>query len=88
MTRSVADPAELEQFALDQTAAEDDDLAASLAALSRLSSGQLSLEQLLTQVATFAVQAIPGADGAGLTLDRGGPGRHDRDERAVRAGGR
>ena len=63
-----ADPAELEQFALDQAAAEDDDLAASLAALSKLSSGQLSLEQLLTQVATFAVQAIPGADGAGLTL--------------------
>ena len=63
-----ADPAELEQFALDQAAAEDDDLAASLAALSRLSSGRLSLEDLLTQVATFAVQAIPGADGAGLTL--------------------
>ena len=49
-------------------AAEDDDLAVSLAALSRLSSGRLGLEDLLTQVATFAVRAIPGADGAGLTL--------------------
>ena len=27
-----------------------------------------SLESLLTRVATYAVQAIPGADGAGLTL--------------------
>ncbi len=47
---------------------ESDDLAASLAALSRLSSGRLSLEDLLTRVATFAVRAIPGAEGAGLTL--------------------
>ncbi|HEY4991336.1 MAG TPA: GAF and ANTAR domain-containing protein [Nakamurella sp.] len=56
---------EAELEALD---AEDGDLAQSLAALSRLSSGRLSLEDLLTRVATFAVQAIPGADGAGLTL--------------------
>lgn len=33
-----------------------------------LSTARLSLEDLLTRVATFAVQAIPGADGAGLTL--------------------
>jgi GAF domain-containing protein len=46
---------------------EDDDLAVSLSALSRLSA-RLSLEDLLTEVATLAVQAIPGADGAGLTL--------------------
>jgi GAF domain-containing protein len=51
-----------------QAAAEDDDLATSLAALARLSTARLSLEDLLTQVATYAVQAIPGADGAGLTL--------------------
>ena len=47
---------------------EDDDLMVSLAALARLSAARLSLEDLLTQVATFAVRAIPGADGAGLTL--------------------
>lgn len=47
---------------------DDDDLAMSLADLSRLSTGRMSLEDLLTQVATFAVRAIPGADGAGLTL--------------------
>lgn len=50
------------------TEIEDDDLAHSLLALSKLSNARLSLEDLLTNVATFAVQAIPGADGAGLTL--------------------
>ncbi len=33
-----------------------------------LAAKELDLEQLLTQVASYAVQAIPGADGAGLTL--------------------
>ena len=47
--------------------AEDDDLRAGLAGLSRLTT-QMQLEDLLTRVATFAVRAIPGADGAGLTL--------------------
>ncbi|HEY5877981.1 MAG TPA: GAF and ANTAR domain-containing protein [Nakamurella sp.] len=36
--------------------------------MSRLSSSRLGLEDLVTQVATYAVRAIPGADGAGLTL--------------------
>ena len=44
------------------------DLRASLTALSRLSTGGLGLQDLLVQVATFAVQAIPPADGAGLTM--------------------
>lgn len=48
--------------------AEEADLRDSLAALSRLASGKLDLESLLTQVAEYAVHAIPGADGAGLTL--------------------
>ena len=47
---------------------QEDDLTGSLAALAGLSTARLSLEDLLTRVATFAVQAIPGADGAGLTL--------------------
>jgi GAF domain-containing protein len=47
---------------------EDDDLRESLDGLARLASNRLSLEDLLTRVATYAVQAIPGADGAGLTL--------------------
>src|SRR6478735_8623565 len=52
----------------DPASSNGDDLAVSLAALSRLSSGRLGLEDLLTRVATFAVRAIPGAEGAGLTL--------------------
>jgi GAF domain-containing protein len=48
--------------------AEDEDLRESLVGLSRLASDRLPLEDLLAQVATYAVQAIPGADGAGLTL--------------------
>jgi GAF domain-containing protein len=48
--------------------AEEEDLRESLMGLTRLASDRLPLEDLLTQVATYAVQAIPGADGAGLTL--------------------
>ena len=51
-----------------QRQSEDDDLRESLAGLSRLASSRLSLDDLLTRVATYAVRAIPGADGAGLTL--------------------
>jgi len=50
--------------------AEDDDadLRAALAGLSLLATGRLELSDMLTRVAEFAVRAIPGADGAGLTL--------------------
>jgi GAF domain-containing protein len=47
---------------------QDADLAASLTALSQLSSGAFGLTDLLIRVAGMAVAAIPGADGAGLTL--------------------
>ncbi|HWI00593.1 MAG TPA: GAF and ANTAR domain-containing protein [Propionibacteriaceae bacterium] len=52
----------------EQRSAEEDDLRDSLANLSRLATNRLPLEELLTRVATYAVQAIPGANGAGLTL--------------------
>jgi GAF domain-containing protein len=52
----------------EQRSAEEADLRDSLDRLSRLASGNQELEGLLTRVATYAVQAIPGADGAGLTL--------------------
>ena len=55
-----------------QTASEDDDLRSSLAALSQLATGQMDLKDVLTRVAEFAVLAIPGADGAGLTLMEAG----------------
>lgn len=47
---------------------EEDDLRVSLSQLSQLASGRLDLEVMLESVARLAVQAIPGADGAGLTL--------------------
>ena len=53
---------------------DEDDLHESLAGLSRLAPARLSLDSLLTRVAHYAVQAIPGADGAGLTLLEAGRG--------------
>ncbi len=53
------------------SAAEDDvELRSSLADLSRLGlgDGRHGLEEMLVHVAEFAVRAIPGADGAGVTL--------------------
>lgn len=46
----------------------EDLLASSLSGLAGLLNGHRALEDTLVQVAAFAVQAIPGADGAGLTL--------------------
>jgi GAF domain-containing protein len=66
------------QQAAERQYAEEEDLRESLEALSRLASDRLPLEGLLTQVATYAVQAIPGADGAGLTLLE-----HDRADTIV-----
>jgi GAF domain-containing protein len=60
--------ADTNQEAAEQRSTEDIDLRDSLAGLSRLAAGKLELESLLTRVAGYAVQAIPGADGAGLTL--------------------
>ncbi|MDJ0359648.1 GAF and ANTAR domain-containing protein [Rhodococcus sp. H29-C3] len=46
----------------------DDDFRASLADLGKLAMSTLTLSETLSHVAEFAVRAIPGADGAGLTL--------------------
>ena len=67
MTSGEQEP-ETPPHSTEQRDAEDDDLAASLSGLSVLSAGRLPLEEMLTRVAQYAVQAIPGADGAGLTL--------------------
>jgi GAF domain-containing protein len=69
---------ETAQQAAERQYAEEEDLRESIVALSRLASDRLPLEGLLTQVATYAVQAIPGADGAGLTLLE-----HDRADTIV-----
>ncbi|MBA3530244.1 MAG: hypothetical protein H0T91_13225 [Propionibacteriaceae bacterium] len=44
------------------------DLRDSLLGLSQIATGQVGLTDTLTRVAELAVQAIPGAVGAGLTL--------------------
>jgi GAF domain-containing protein len=48
--------------------ADGDDLSGSLTALSQLLTGHRHLDETLTSIAEFAVQAIPGADGAALTV--------------------
>jgi GAF domain-containing protein len=50
--------------------AEDAGFRESLDRLSRLGMRNLTLQDMLTNIAVFAVRAIPGADGAGLTLFR------------------
>lgn len=46
----------------------DAQLVSSLGGLSRLATEAISLSEMLVSVAEFAVRAIPGADGAGVTL--------------------
>lgn len=52
----------------EQRASDDADLRSSLADLAGLVAGTQGLDVLLGRVATFAAHAIPGADGAGVTL--------------------
>lgn len=54
----------------EQESADASDLQASLGDLAGLVTGSLGLPELLKRVASFAAHAIPGADGAGVTLLR------------------
>jgi GAF domain-containing protein len=60
----------------DQFSADNADLRASLNDLAALVAGTLGLPDLLNRVAVFAARAIPGADGAGVTLLRIEKGDH------------
>src|SRR6201995_2059337 len=53
-----------------QTSADAADLRAGIDELAGLVAGSLGLPELLAEVSRFAVHAIPGADGAGVTLLR------------------
>jgi GAF domain-containing protein len=66
LSGAVPDP----RVALSQGQTESDlaDLQQSLGQLASLVTGSLGLPDVLAHVATFAVRAIPGADGAGVTL--------------------
>lgn len=49
-------------------ARDENELTASLAGLSGLLTGEQAIEKTLVQIGDLAVRAIPGADGAGLTM--------------------
>ena len=51
-----------------QAISGDEDLRQGLAALSQLATAQMDLPDVLGRVAEYAVLAVPGADGVGLTL--------------------
>src|ERR1700694_4521987 len=57
-------------LASEQVSADDADLQAGIGALAGLVADSLGLTEWLAEVAAFAVRAIPGADGAGVTLLR------------------
>lgn len=63
-------------LSLDQASSDAADLQRSLGELAGLVTGSLGLEELLGRVAGFAAQAIPGADGAGVTLLEVDQGTH------------
>ena len=54
----------------EQVSADEADLQTGIGNLAGLVAGSLGLPELLAEVASFAVRAIPGADGAGVTLLR------------------
>jgi GAF domain-containing protein len=54
----------------DQIITDDADLQAAISGLGGIVTGSVGLAELLAEVAAFAVRAIPGADGAGVTLLR------------------
>ena len=51
----------------EQLSSDDADLRAAISNLAGLVAGHRRLPELLAEVATFAVRAIPGADGAGVS---------------------
>src|SRR6202047_1826152 len=63
-----ADGLPLGSLSAQQATADAADLRAGIDDLAGLAAGSLGLPELLAEVSTFAVHAIPGADGAGVTL--------------------
>jgi GAF domain-containing protein len=66
----MSDSSDLPPVSAAQQLSDEADLRTSLDRLAGLVAGTLDLDELLSQVATFAAAAIPGADGAGVTLLR------------------
>jgi GAF domain-containing protein len=68
MTATGGDGSSSRDRSAQERSGEEDRLSDSVHGLAALASAKLPLQELLTRVARYAVQAIPGADGAGLTL--------------------
>src|SRR5664279_1959503 len=66
-TKHLGDPPD-RPLTAEQIIADDADLQAAVDGLAGLVTDSVGLPALLSEVATFAVRAIPGADGAGVTL--------------------
>jgi GAF domain-containing protein len=64
------DGSQLGSLSAQQASADAAELRAGIDDLAGLVAGSLGLPELLAEVSTFAVRAIPGADGAGVTLLR------------------
>jgi GAF domain-containing protein len=62
--------AQASELTCGQADADEEDLHAGLIGLAGMVAGALSIEELLVDVAEFAVHAIPGVDGAGVTVAR------------------
>lgn len=69
-TRPAVGPRSPDLLSQQQADADAADLQASLAELAGLMTSTLTLQDLLTRVAESAARAVPGADGAGITLLR------------------
>lgn len=69
-------PSDARPLTPQRASADAAELQASLGDLAGLVTGTIGMNQLLGQVATFAAKAIPGADGAGVTLLRVNRSQH------------
>ena len=71
-----ADGLPLGSLSAQQASADAADLRAGIDDLAGLVAGSLGLPELLAEVSTFVVHAIPGADGAGVTCCGSTGGQH------------
>ena len=66
----------------EQSESDEDDLRAGLSGLAGLVGGARGVNELLTEVAQFAAQAIPGVEGLGVTVLQPSDGKKVRSSAA------
>jgi len=79
------DPERSPPIAEETSDVDTTELQVGIAGLAGLMTGSLGLDELLGRVATFATNAIPGADGAGVTLLKVASGQHEIEALAASA---